>query len=221
MAAWGRRNPWPKRWGGGLRPRTLEARALSLTFQRRGHDVSEGSTKAGEAYAFGNAIANTWAISERNRGADIPRRMLETLPTYEEILRTRPGPNDSENARRTVVAAKMRGQAGQATGDDIEDVCRTLLGPSFEGIASVDPTEEYSYWPGMNPGPPGFEWCSNRCSIAILVRLRTQSDAEWRQLIAQLNDLMESLLPGWETFVIGTEDGGFVVNQGIVGRTLL
>ncbi len=225
MAAFGKQNPFPRRFGGGTRPRTYERRALERAFMKDGFVVSEGTTKAAEAYAFANAISNIWAVNERLRGNDIPSRLLETLPTYEEILRTRPSPDDTDNERRAAVAAKLRGISGQATTDDIEGVCRELLGTAFEGLRRVDPSYEFSYWPGMNPGPPGFEWTSNRAVIGIAVRQDARSDGAWQRALATLRDMLGTLLPAWEVYEIGTDDGGFHIGDdpdaGIVGVTFL
>jgi hypothetical protein len=220
MAAFGE-NCFPRRFGGGIRPHTLETRAVARSFQRDGFKVSEGTARAGEAFAYGRAVAVVWACNERLRGSEQPSRMLETLPTWEEILRTRPESGDSDNARRNVVAAKLRALAGQATSEDIEDVCTVLMGSAFEGLARVDPADVYSYWPGMNPGPPGYEWTSNRLTLGILVRQGTRSDAVWDRLIQQLGSLLQTLLPGWEVFEIGTDDGGFVCDVGLPGETFL
>jgi hypothetical protein len=223
MAAFGSSNPFPRRFGAKRRPNTLERLALEATFLRETEPTGKPlhPTKAAEAYAFGRVVGSIWNISERLRGAEIPSRMIETLPTWEEILRTRPTAEDSDNERRTVVAAKLRGISGQATSEDIEAVCRTLLGSSFEGLARVDPTEELSYWPVINPGPPGFEWCSNRCSIGILVRRGPQSDGKWARLMSHLHDILETLLPAWEVFEVGTDDGGFVCDVGLPDVTML
>lgn len=225
MAGFGKTNPFPRNFGGGTRPCTYEERALARSFAKDGFKVEPGSIKAAEAYAYGNAIANIWAVNERLRGADQPLRMMETLPTYEEILRTRPSADDSDNDRRAAVAAKLRGISGQATSDDIEEVCTALLGNAFEGLRTVATDQEFSYWPGMNPGPPGFEWTSNRCVIGIAVRQDAQSDAAWQRTLANLRDVIGTLLPAWEVFIVGTDDGGFIIGEGadcgILGVTFL
>lgn len=225
MPGFGRTNPFPRKFGGGTRPCTYERRALSRAFQKDGFDVSEGTVRAAEAYAYAGAIGNIWAVNERLRGNDIPERMLEMLPTYEVILRTRPASEDVDNERRAAVAAKLRGISGQATSEDIEGVCRALLGPAFEGLRRVEESLEFSYWPGMNPGPPGFEWTSNRATIGIAVRQDARSDGAWQRVIASLRDILNTLLPSWEVYEIGTDDGGFVLGDGpgcgIVGVTFL
>jgi hypothetical protein len=228
MPGFGKSNPFPRKFGGGTRARTYETRALSRAFAKEltnAPALDPASPYAAEAYAYGNAIANVWAIDERLRGADIPARMLETLPTYEEILRTRPSADDSDNERRAAVAAKLRGISGQATSEDIEAVCRELLGSAFEGLRTVEEANQFSYWPGMNPGPPGFEWTSNIATIGIAVRRDARSEAAWNRTIARLRDLLHTLLPAWEIFEIGTDDGGFILGDGpecgIIGVTFL
>jgi hypothetical protein len=225
MAGFGKNNGFPRRFGGGPRYRSYEERALARAFAKDGFSVARGTTKAAEAYAYAGGIANIWAVNERLRGADVPSRMLETLPVYEEILRTRPASEDTDNARRQAVAARLRGISGQATTEDIESVCRELLGNAFEGLRKVDPDAVYSYWPGINPGPPGFEWTSNLGIIGIAVRQDSRSDAAWNRVMSQLRDLLHTLLPGWEVFDIGQDEDGFILGTdegcGILGVTFL
>jgi hypothetical protein len=221
MPGFGKTNPFPRRFGGGTRPRTFEERALKRSFERDGFDVSAGSVRAAEAYAFSSALSCIWAVNGRLANAEIPARMLETLPTYEEILKTRPSADDTDNARRQAVAAKLRGVSGQSTADDIEAVCTELLGAAFEGLVTTAPADEYSFWPGINPGPPGFEWTSNRCVVGIRVRQGSRDDDSWGRALQQLQDLLRTLLPSWEFFTVGTDDGGFVAGVGIAGVTFL
>lgn len=219
MAAFGE-NPFPRRFGGGRRPATLERRALERAFKKDGFSVDEGTTKAAEAFALGTAVGGIWSINERLRGAEVPEKMLETLQTYEEVYRTRPSSEDSDNARRSYVAAKMRALAGQATSEDIEDVCQILLGSRFEGLRKLEETYTHTYWPAQNPGRPGLEWCSDRCSFAILVRQKATSDAEWERILTQLFQTMNTLVPAYMTFYIGRDDGGFFPESSLPGLDL-
>ena len=225
MAGFGKSNPFPRSFGGDTRASEYEERALARSFSRDGFSVAEGTVKSAEAYAYAGAIGNIWSVNERLRGNDIPERMLETLPTYEEILKTKPAAEDTDIERRAAVSAKLRGISGQATSEDIEEVCRALLGSAFEGLRKVEAAQEFSYWPGMNPGPPGFEWTSNRAFIGIAVRRDGRSDAAWQRVIALLQDILHTLLPSWEIFDIGTDDEGFFVGEdplaGMVGSTFL
>lgn len=225
MSGFGSPNPFPRRFGGSRRPQTLERAALARVFAKEEWDISDETTKAAEAYAFGRAIGSIWSINRRLAGAEVPATMVETLPTYEEIHRTRPSPEDTDNARRSYVEAKMRAIAGQATSTDIEDVCIVLLGSRFEGLATVDPADEFSYWPGVNPGPPGFEWTSNRCVLGIRVRQGTTGRAAWERLLSQLYQTLSTLVPAYIVFEIGQNDGGFLVGEGpgsgVVGLTFV
>ena len=40
-------------------------------------------------------------------------------------------------------------------------------GAIFVALRVVQPANEITYWPGAYPGPPGFEWSSNRCKIGM------------------------------------------------------
>lgn len=208
--AWGSGNPYPKRFGGGKRARTIERVAIAEQIAKYGLDPTDPSV-GGEVYALANAVGSVWAINTRLRGAEIPQRMLETLTTYEEILRLTPTAKDTDVARRQAVAAKLRGLAG-ASFSDIESACANLLGPQFDGLVTVAPADEITYWPGINPGPPGYEWFSNRCVLGVRIK-REGIDADgFERLFGQLRALLQDYLPAWEVFAIGVGADGFTVD---------
>lgn len=225
MAEFGQPNPFPFRFGGGKSTREQERIALESSFRRDGYDPSD-PTKAAEAYALAHASAVIWAVSERNRGAEIPSRMQETLVDFETNLRVRAETGEFIADRRRNVAAKLRALSGQATYFDIEDVCRAQLGGAFEGVALVDPSDFYAYQPGRNPGPPGFEWSTTRSLIGIQIRQPpSNGDQRWQSRQSRLFRLLKTYLPAYMWFEIGRDDGGFTVGEqfggGLLGVTFL
>lgn len=217
------RNPWPRRFGGGKRAHQQEHEAL-LEALAPGYDISSDSAVYAEAYAHGVGVAFVWTAAGRARGAMQPTRMLESLADWETATGTRPSVRDTVARRRAAVAAKLRGLTGNRMGD-ISDACIALLGDRFAGIATVASADEVAYWPGINPGPPGFEWSSNRSHIMLIIHKTGLAEAEFVDVRAQAFRLLDSMLPSWMTFAIGASPAStgsvFIVNQGIVGSTIL
>lgn len=235
--AFGRAGAFPFQFGGGDTDSSLVTRAIEQEFNRYRLDTSDGSVKGGEAYAYGEAIANTWSVNRRLTGAEIPLRMMETLTTYEEILRLRPASDDSDNARRQAVAAKFRALSGQMTFGDIEDICRAAMGASFVQLSKADPVDYMTYMPGgggpalaalnaaewgqFAPGAPGYEHATNRCQLAIVVQQGILDNATYEKLKTKLQRLMQSALPAYMTFAIGEGTAGFVCDTGVVDITFV
>lgn len=209
MPAFGLYNIFPRRFGGGRSIREQESIALKRAFERDGFDP-EHPTKAAEAHALSIVPSIIWACNERLRGAEIPARMIETLPTYEELTRVVVDPNSSDTERRTNVEAKLRGTAGQSTADDIEAVARVLFGASYQGIYRVSEASALTYWI-KNPGPPGKEWSSTRCYVGIAYDRKVYDDALWNRILARARDMFSTLIPAWEVWFLGHNNGtGFL-----------
>lgn len=222
MAAFGR-NPWPRRFGGGKRAHQAEHEA-ALEALLPGYDVGEDTAVYAESYAHALGVAFVWAAYGRAQSALLPTRMLETLPDWEQACGTRPSLRDDVITRRAAVAGKMRGLTGNRVAD-LTDACRRLLGDRFDSIATVAEADEVAYWPGINPGPPGFEWSSNRLHIALVINKTGLSEQEYIDLRARAFSLLDSMLPAWMSFSIlasaASTGSAFIVNQGIVGSTIL
>lgn len=237
MSGYGRPNPYPRRYGGGLRARTYATRAITQEFNRYRLNTAEGSVKAGEAYAYGNAVGAVWSVNKRLTGAEIPLRMMETLTVYEEILRLRPASDDSDTERRQAVAAKFRALSGQMTIGDIEDICRAVMGASFVQLTKAAPANYMTYMPGgggaalaalpaatwgqFAPGLPGYEHSTNRCILAVVVQQGILDNGTYAKLKASLQRLLQSSLPAYMTFAIGEGTAGFICNLGICGVTFV
>lgn len=213
------RSPFPRRFGGGKHVIEQEHEAL-LQALAPAFDITDDSPIYAEAYAQACAVAFVWTASGRARGAFIPARMLETLTDWEEACRTRPSSSDSTADRRARVAGKLRGLTGNTLGD-IGDALRALLGQRFVDVVVVAPANEVVYWPGVNPGPEGFDWSSNRAVIAARLDVASMSGSEARSLLQRALELLDSMAPAWEGVNAGTGTGVWIVNQGVVGQTLL
>jgi hypothetical protein len=106
------------------------------------------------------------------------------------------------------------------TPTDIADTARAIAGSNFVTTLLVPTVSEVVYWPGVNPGPPGYEWSSNRAVVCIQLQRGTLNDGEFTALKSRVFQALDSLLPVWMRMVIG-EGSGFVCNVGIVGQTLI
>lgn len=218
MSAYGR-NHYPRRYGGGLRPHSVEHAAL-LDALTDAFDVSTDSDIYIETYAYAVAIAIIWSGNGRTGNQGIPARMFEALSTWEEACRLRPAPSDSIIQRRKRVAAKLRGLAGNDL-TSLNDTCEAIAGQNFSRILSVPTASQINYWPGVYPGPPGFEFSSNRLVICVeLVRLGL-SDSEYTSVQSRVEQTLNGMVPAYMTYVVGDYQGGFTCDVGVCGETLI
>jgi hypothetical protein len=221
--AFGRFGNFPFRFGGGTPPIEAEYNALreALAPNRQGYNVDDDLIDV-EVYAEAMALAQIWAANKRSANQAIPSRMLEELPREEEILRLKPAPGDTALDRRASVEGKRRGLAGNAM-PDIEATCRAVLGANFVQVHTVATEDQITYWPGVNPGPPGREWSSNRCTIGVRMNTAGLTDKQRESKIASLTEKLDAMLPAWMTFVIGTGavGDGWICDIGICDLTLL
>lgn len=191
-----------------------EHRALLKAYEPA-YDASEGTENYAECFAYATVLANVWAVNERIGNQMIPARMLDNLTIWEEVLKLRPSSKDYDNERRNRVAARLRGIASNAT-VDIAEAARSIFGDEFEDLVFVAPADAITYWPGLNPGPPGFEWSSNKCIVGVRVIV----GAEFQSRRAALADLLQAMLPAWMSFVIGV-GAGFICDVGICDVTFV
>jgi hypothetical protein len=220
MAKWGR-SPFPRRFGGGRHPAHDEFDALRESLSPF-YDVSADGTVYDEAWAQACQIAHAWLVAERAKGVLVPARMLEVLTDWEEACRTRPSGVDSAHDRRARVAAKLRGLIGNTVGD-ISAALTELLGSRFVQLQFADPADEIVYWPGINPGPPGLEWSSNRAVMAVVMNDDGLSADDFTALRNRASEFMDSIIPAWMTYRIGQGEAGdgFIVDVGVVDVTFL
>ncbi len=209
---------FPRRFGARDDTHDIEHTAL-LEALRPGFDVAEGTALWDETRVDALAADIIWHINARVAKQNIPRKMLENLPKWEEACTLRPAVGDTDRARRDRLAAKLRGLGGNSLAD-IEAAATEALGINFDAFLTVDPSDWISYWPGINPGPPGFEFSSNRATIGVRMTAQQLTDTE---LVTKRNWVVRVLseqVPCWMTFVIGIGDD-FVCAVGIVGQTVI
>jgi hypothetical protein len=212
-------NPFPLTLGGGESIEDIELEAL-LDAYAPGWDRDSETANYAECLAHAQIIATIWAANARLANQAVPERMVDVLEDWESILRLRPGPNSTEVDRRALVSAALRGLAGN-TISDITETCSTLMGANFDEIVTADPADEITYWPGINPGPPGYEWSTTRLCLAVRVNRTGLNDAQYTDKTNALARALDIMLPAWMTFAIGTGDDGFLCDVDIVDLDFL
>lgn len=214
----GRYNPMPFRLGGGDSTVEIEHAAI-LDSLSKSFDISDGTEVFEEAFVDAMAVALVWAVNERLRNQVIPSRMMENLATWEQACGLRPTPADRPSERRAKLEARLRGVANN-TVTDIEEVSRAIFGVNFVAVVPVDPLDWIVYWPGINPGPPGLEWATNRVRVAIRVSTDGLTNSLFIDKRSALANQLDAMLPSWMGYAIGV-GSSFVVNLGVVGQTFL
>lgn len=217
MIGFGWTNPWPLRFGGGESTKQVVRDAIldGVGEFLDKDDPANYAESAGEAAL----VALIWNCNKRLSNQAIPERMLENLEVWEQALMLRPSNEDTAKERRARVAGKLRGQGNNAV-TDIQAVASTVMGVNYDGLIQVDVADVVSYWPGVNPGPPGYEWCSNYAHIAIKTNKDGLTDYQWLDKVDRLHQQLHAMLPAWMTFEIGTGDS-FVAAVGILGQALV
>jgi hypothetical protein len=182
-------------------------------------DPTEDTAHEIETYAEALALAMVWDANERLANQAIPERMLEALTDWEQILKLAPSVDDSDQERRARVAAKLRGLINNAL-PDIEATAKKVLGVNFAAVVLVDPANHVTYWDGGVPGPPGLEWYSSRAIVGVRMTQTGLTSAQFAAKRAALTQALESTIPAWMVAACGV-GSEFVVNQGVVGLTLI
>lgn len=211
-------NPVPFQIGGGDSFLELEHQAL-LQALEPAFDPSEDTEHYWESYGEALASFMIWRINERLVSQGQPLTMIENLPVWEKSCALRPAPEDPDQDRRAALNGKLRGLSNNSL-SDIEQSSKYILGNNFEALLVVDPVNWITYWPGVNPGPPGFEWTSNRARVCIHMNNINLTHKQFLSLRASLVFQLEAMCPAWMSFVIGVGTA-FVCSIGIVGETLL
>lgn len=161
-----------------------------------------------EARAHASGVRLLWDCSERLKNEAIPERMMDALPAMEEALHLRPTPAQTNVERRAAVAAGLKSLPNNAI-PDIQEAMIALLGSAFVALHTVDASNAVTFWPAINPGPPGYEWSSNWRMVGVeLSKQAFSSDAELQRKVAATQQLLNRVLPTDMVGVAVVGDGG-------------
>lgn len=214
---------FPRQHGRPLFDVDAEHEAL-LDYLSLGWDIAEETALWAETRAEAYAITAGWLLNRRLANQLVPTRMLDNFVDWETACSLRSGANESTRARRRRLAGKMRGFVGN-TISDIEDVARKAAGDRFVALVQATTTNAVSYWPGVNPGPNGFEWSSSFAIACAHLTAGNLNAGQQRRLLDTTRDAMLEMCPAWMTceaaFGDGTTSGSFVAGVGIAGVTVL
>lgn len=210
-------DPFPRHVGGGDSIRT-QILADLLDALDPGWDPSNETASYAEASVVALLVEQIWRVNRRSTNRLQPLRMLDTLHTWEEACKIQPLATDTPHARRKALAARFLSVSGNTLAD-LTDVVTQLGNDSFLGFETV--SSPYAYLPGANPGPPGFEYASSRATITVRLGASGNPGFDLFDLIRRVREALNRIAPVWMTFQIGRDDGGFVVDRGIVGVTLV
>jgi len=204
----------------GARDDTLDIEhGALLDALRRYFDTSEGTELWDETRAEARAIEMIWRIGWRVGKQNFPLKMLENLPKWEEACRLKPAIGTPDVERRAALAGKLRGLGGNDVASMIASAA-LVAGKNFTSGNLIDPSDVVSYWPGINPGPPGYEFSSSFATLGIQLNKNGLSEAEFLALRNKVIENIDDLRPSWMTYVIGTDDtflfGIGIVNQSVV-----
>jgi hypothetical protein len=193
VSSFGGYGHFPFTFGGGDEPTKTYHKALLEEYEGV-FNTELDSLPEIEAYAEAAMLAHVPNAAGRLANQRIPPKMTTALPKWEEACHTQPTANQSLEERQAEVAAKLRGLGPNAE-PDIADACAALLGEHFVGVHYVDASEEITYYPGANPGPPGQEWASNVRHAFVQVRPLAKPLHEFRVLLGRLERMLGDMLP--------------------------
>lgn len=215
MSRFGLYNIFPLEFGGGASDFEIEHQNL-LRYLEPGFEGSDDNPTYWETYGEAMALAIMWACNKRLAGQGNPNSMIDDIQSWETATRTEPVKGQSDRSRRDALAAKLAGLVSNNI-SQIEVAAAAILSDSFVSVVVFDPDFHITYWPGVNPGPPGYEWSTSKMHIGV--RYQPTGDGLERKLEALRKDL-DNKLPAWMTYEIGQGDE-FVVNEGKIGVTFL
>jgi hypothetical protein len=210
--------PFPFRFGARDKTKDQEHRAI-LEYLSRWFDVDSTTALYAETRADAASIRTIWTTNRRIANQAQPKRMMEWLPEWESITKLRPSVDDTDVERRARMASKLKGQGGNSI-TNMAAAAEEELGVYYDGFALVDPDDWVTYWPGLNPGPPGYEFSSNRATMGFKMTRDDLDDASFVRRRSNLLLTIDQMRPSWMTYVVGV-GSGFLAGVGIVGQTVI
>lgn len=213
---------FPLQFGGPNNTLDIEHQAL-LDALAPGWDTGSDTELYAETRAEALMVTAIWRINRRVGNQWIPLRATDMLEDWEKATSTRVADGDTLVDRRRRLAAKLRVIANNAI-TDLEEAASTALGANFEALTTAAPADEIVYWPGINPGPPGYEWSTNRAIVAIHMNRIGLSDADFKRKRSALAEVLDHMRPAWLAYTIGEGTGvgtQFIAGKGICGLTFV
>lgn len=202
--SFGRFGQWPFRLGGGKGPRELVHDSLLEQYSKV-LDVSGDQLTDSEVYAEAALLSLVWVAGKRASLQGLPLATVDWIEAFEAILKITPLPNDTEPERRNAISARFVSLLGNSE-LDIREACSRLLGLSLNDVKYLTDAQATTYLPGLNPGPPGLEWFSQRAIVFVLVNKNGLTSLQYSLKIAKLENMLENLLPAWMSFSVARQD---------------
>lgn len=180
-----------------------------------GFDPSDTSLASGYAYAEGSVLGIAWSLVRRVSKQFQARSTIDWLADFEKILGLRPTSRLSTPRRRKIIASRLKGL--DATNlSKIQEMSEEVLGNHLISLQITAPGDTIRYWP-PNPGPPGYEWMSNRLVVYAKVQKIGSSEDEFATLIRQWEENMHRIMPVYCDFDWHTGDN-FYLGESFLGE---
>lgn len=210
MPTFGGYSPYPRRFGGGGKPR-LQRIHESLNAQRgTAYDAQNSQTFVWvENMAIARAISAAWSTNQRLANQADPLRMTDHLARWEKILQI-PVPPDATDADRRAEVFERLSRIGKASlHARIYFEASRVLGDFFAAVEYIDPSiavvhvPDASYpWGTVVPGVP---WYSTVAHVLIKVNQPAgYTLADFWAAVGRLAPVMDHLLPievTWDFYV--------------------
>jgi len=198
--AFGGLNPFPFRFGGGPSNQLVIYNSLNEGLGTA-FDTTAESTVTAETSADARAIAALWSANARLANQMDPAKMTDFLGRWEKIFDLRPHRDDSDNARRAVMAIKYLA-LGAALYGTIEEVAAAIMGSAYVGVEYNDLVTGHSHWPGGTPAEPTM-WTSSIAHILVRVvrydEIVGMSLHEFFDRLRQLKSFLRDYMAAWTT----------------------
>lgn len=205
MPGFGGYSPYPRRFGGGGKPR-LQVIHEGLNAQRgTAYSQDRESTVWLENHAIARAISAEWGTAQRLANQTDPYRMTDMLSRWERILAI-PVPADATEAeRRAEVAARMARAGKDVNHAHIYTELTRVLGDFFYAIEYIDianavvhvPDGTYP-WGTVAAGAPWYSTVAH-----VLVRMQQPEGytaAEYWERRGAAATILDAMLPVWVSY---------------------
>jgi hypothetical protein len=206
--------PGFERYGG--RAPALKRIVESLA-QQRGtvYDNDQTGNVFIENMAIARAIAEAWSNNQRMSNQWDSARMTEFIPRWETILGIVPKHDDTEQDRRERIARAFEKLTQTNIYQTVYDLLISLIPDIFIRITHTSHADAVNWvdstlpevwngaaWVARVAEPSGLvTWYSSSAHILIEVSQPSgMLDGEFYETVAQINSVLDSILPGWVTW---------------------